>query len=250
MIVRLISALKCSLMAGVIALTAVNSAGAADITVATDTAFVPFEFKQDGAYVGFDIDIIDEITNRLGITYELRPIDFNGIIPALQTNNVDMAVAGMTIKAEREKAIDFSHPYYDTSVLMMVRSETDDINVPEDMEGKIVAVKTGTTSVDIAKKFGAGEIRQFPNIDGAYLEVQSGNAHVTLYDAPNILYYLRTAGGGEMKTVGPEMEAQTYGMAFPTGSELREKVNIALLEMMEDGTYAEIYRKWFGKDPS
>lgn len=248
--IRLIDTLKAGFAAGVLAAGIVGSAIAADITVATDTAFVPFEFKKDGKYVGFDIDIIDELTKRMGITYELKPMDFNGIIPALQTNNIDMAVAGMTMKAEREKAIDFSHPYYNTSVLMMVRSETDDINAPEDMKGKVVAVKTGTTSVDIAKKFGAGEIKQFPNIDGAYLEVRSGNADVTLYDAPNILYYIKTAGDGEMKSVGPEMEAQTYGMAFPTGSELREKINVALLEMMEDGTYAKIYREWFGKDPS
>ena len=250
MLKTLLSRSRTALAAAALSATMIGGAAAADITVATDTAFVPFEFKKDGKYVGFDIDLIDALTKRIGITYELKPMDFNGIIPALQTGNIDMAIAGMTIKAEREKAIDFSHPYYNTSVLMMVRSETDDINAPEDMKGKTVAVKTGTTSVDIAKKFGAGEIKQFPNIDGAYLEVRTGNADVTLYDAPNILYYIKTAGGDAMKAVGPEMEAQTYGMAFPAGSELREKFNIALLEIIEDGTYAKIYKKWFGKDPS
>lgn len=225
-------------------------ARAADLVVATDTAFVPFEFQENGKYVGFDIDILDALTKRVGVTYELRPMDFNGIIPALQTGSIDMAVAGMTIKSERMKVVDFSYPYYDTSVRMMVSSKNTTINAAEDMKGKVVAVKTGTTSVQIAQKYGAAEVKQFPNIDGAYLEVRAGRADVAIYDAPNVLYYIKTAGNGEVKAVGPAMEAQTYGMAYPIDSKWRKKFDIALLQMIETGEYATIYEKWFGKKPN
>jgi len=75
------------------------------ITIGTDTSFVPFEFlNQDtGEYEGFDIDLVKAIAEKIGIEYELKPMDFNGLIPALQTGNLDMAIAGMTITDERKK---------------------------------------------------------------------------------------------------------------------------------------------------
>src|SRR5690606_17450250 len=93
----------------VLSATALTQASrAADLVVATDTAFVPFEFKEGDKYVGFDIDMWDEIAKEIDVTYELQPMDFNGIIPALQTKQVDVALAGITIKDERKKVIDFS----------------------------------------------------------------------------------------------------------------------------------------------
>src|SRR5690606_3381529 len=77
-----------------------------DLVVATDTAFVPFEFKEGDKYVGFDIDLWDAIAKEIGVTYTLQPMDFNGIIPALQTKQVDVALAGITIKEERQKGIE------------------------------------------------------------------------------------------------------------------------------------------------
>ena len=73
------------------------SVSAKPLVVAVDTAFVPFEFKQGDKYVGFDIDMWDTIAGDLGIEYKLQPMDFSGILPALQTNNVDAALAGITI---------------------------------------------------------------------------------------------------------------------------------------------------------
>src|SRR5690606_1383678 len=118
---------------------------AADLVVATDTAFVPFEFKEGDKYVGFDIDLWDAIATEIGVTYTLQPMDFNGIIPALQTKQVDVALAGITIKEERQKVIDFSDGYYDSGFLLMVPVDSD-IKGAEDLKGKILAVKTGTSA--------------------------------------------------------------------------------------------------------
>ncbi len=71
--------------------------------VATDTAFVPFEFKQGDKYVGFDVDLWAAIAKELKLDYTLKPMDFSGIIPALQTKNIDLALAGITITDERKK---------------------------------------------------------------------------------------------------------------------------------------------------
>src|SRR3546814_11385054 len=97
------------------ALPAGNAAAQAkELLVATDTAFVPFEFKQDGKYTGFDIELWDAIAKEAGFKYSLRPMDFNGIIPGLQTRNIDVALAGITIRDDRKKVIDFSDPYYES----------------------------------------------------------------------------------------------------------------------------------------
>lgn len=117
--------LKASLAVMALVTTSSSFAAGKELLVATDTAFVPFEFKQGNEYVGFDIDLWAAIAKEMGVTYQLKPMDFNGIIPALQTRNVDVALAGITIKEERKQAIDFSDGYYDSGFLLMVKSDND-----------------------------------------------------------------------------------------------------------------------------
>jgi glutamine transport system substrate-binding protein len=220
-----------------------------DLIVATDTAFVPFEFKEGDKYVGFDIDMWDAIAKEIGVSYKLQPMDFNGIIPALQTKQVDVALAGITIKDERKKVIDFSDGYYDSGFLLMVPADSA-VKSADDLKGKVLAVKTGTSATDYAKEhFKETELRQFPNIDNAYLELQTGRVDAAMHDTPNVLYYVATAGGGKVKAVGEQMMAHEYGIGFPKGSDLVAKVNAALANMKKDGRYNEIYKKWFGAEP-
>ncbi|NKI73274.1 glutamine ABC transporter substrate-binding protein GlnH [Dickeya sp. CFBP 2040] len=245
------SLFKTSLAALALAFSLSGQAAEKPLTVATDTAFVPFEFKQGDKYVGFDIDLWDAIAKQLNLSYTLKPMDFSGIIPALQTRNVDLALAGITITEERKRAIDFSDGYYNSGLLVMVRADNQDIKGEQDLNGKVVAVKSGTGSVDYAKaNLKTRELRQFPNIDNAYLELGTNRADAVLHDTPNILYFIKTAGNGKFKAVGDSIKAQQYGIAFPKGSDdLRNKVNGALKTLRDNGTYATLYKKWFGTDP-
>ncbi|MEG2828637.1 MAG: glutamine ABC transporter substrate-binding protein [Edwardsiella sp. (in: enterobacteria)] len=222
--------LKASVAALALAFAVSAQAAEKPLIVATDTAFVPFEFKKGDKYVGFDIDLWDAIAKQLHLSYTLKPMDFSGIIPALQTRNVDLALAGISITEERKKAIDFSDGYYNSGLMVMV---------------------SGTAGVDYAKAHvKSKDLRQFPNIDNAYLELATGRADAVLHDTPNILYFIKTAGNGQFKAVGDSLEAQAYGIAFPKGSDaLREQVNGALKTLKANGTYAAIYKKWFGVEP-
>ncbi len=220
------------------------------LRVGVDTAFVPFEFKgKDGKYTGFDVDLWAAIAKRVDVEYELVPMDFNGLIPGLTTGNLDVVLAAIFIKSSREKAIDFSHPYFRAGLKVMVRKDNTDINGPADLKGKVVAVKTGTATVDYVKTLGAKKLTQFPNIDQAYMEVATGGADAAMHDTPNVLYYIKTAGQGRVKAVGADVKAAFYGIGFQQGSPLRDKVNVALLEMQEDGEYDKLYIKWFGSAP-
>lgn len=245
------SVFKLSLAALALTFAVSSTAAEKKLVVATDTAFVPFEFKQDGKYVGFDIDLWDAIAKQLNLSYSLKPMDFSGIIPALQTRNVDLALAGITITDERKKAIDFSDGYYKSGLMVMVKANNDAVKGINDLNGKVVAVKSGTGSVDYVKThIKTKDLRQFPNIDNAYMELGTNRADAVLHDTPNILYFINTAGRGQFKAVGDSLEAQQYGIALPKGSdELREKINGALKTLRDNGTYNTIYKKWFGSEP-
>ncbi len=226
-----------------------QTARADTLLVAVDTAFVPFEFKQGDKYVGFDIDLWDAVAKELKLDYKLQPMDFNGILPALQTKNVDVALAGITIKDERKKAIDFSDGYYDSGFMLMVPAGSP-IKGAADLKGKSLAVKTGTSAADYAKaNFAGTDLKQFPNIDNAYLELQTGRVDAAMHDTPNVLYFIATAGKGKVKAVGTQMMAHQYGIGFPKGSPLVAQVNGALAKIKADGRYAAIYKKWFGTEP-
>ncbi|WP_034388326.1 glutamine ABC transporter substrate-binding protein GlnH [Comamonas composti] len=219
------------------------------LIVATDTAFVPFEFKQGDKYVGFDIDLWDAIAKQLGLSYKLQPMDFNGILSALQTRNVDLALAGITIKEERKKVIDFSDGYYDSGFMLLV-PKSSGIRSAADLRGKSLAIKTGTSSADYAKTHFTGtQLRQFPNIDNAYLELMTGRVDAAMHDTPNVLYFANTAGKDKVQVVGEQMQAHQYGIGFPKGSPLVPRVNQALAGLKADGRYAAIYKKWFGTEP-
>ena len=221
------------------------------LTVATDTAFVPFEFKgKDGKYTGFDIELWEAIAAEAGFKYQLRPMDFNGIIPGLQTGNIDAALAGITIRDDRKKVIDFSDPYYESGLAILVATNNDAIKSAKDLEGKTVAVKIGTATVDYLKEnVPNAKLKLFPNIDNAFLELATQRVNAVVHDTPNLQYFAQTAGKGRVKVVGSLKSGDFYGIGFPKGSELTPKVNAALAPLKADGRYDSIYEKWFGDAP-
>lgn len=231
------------------ALPAGNAAAQAkELLVATDTAFVPFEFKQNGKYTGFDIELWDAIAKQAGLKYSLRPMDFNGIIPGLQTRNIDVALAGITIRDDRKKVIDFSDPYYESGLAILVGKDNNTIKTAKDLDGKMVAVKIGTATVDYLKaNVPNAKLKLFPNIDNAFLELATGRVDAVVHDTPNLQYFAKTGGQGRVKVVGSLKSGDFYGIAFPKGSDLVPTVNKALKALQDNGQYDALYTKWFGQ---
>ncbi|SMC22006.1 glutamine transport system substrate-binding protein [Desulfacinum hydrothermale DSM 13146] len=229
-----------------------GTAHAGKLTVATDTNFPPFEFKdpKTGVHTGFDVELWAAIAKEIGVEYDLQPMDFNGIIPGLQSGQLDVGIAGITIKPERAKVVDFSDPYYNAGLLILVRADNKDIQKVEDLKGKIVATKLGTTSEDFVKKNAqAKEVKLYPNNDAMFMELLSGGADAVVFDSPVIADFMNKRGKGLVKVVGPLYMGQSYGIAFPKGSPLVPKVNEALKKLKENGTYRDLYLKWFKTEP-
>lgn len=219
--------------------------------VASDTSFVPFAFEEDGEYVGFDMDIINTLADRVGFEIDLETTNFDGIIPGLQTGSFDIAIAGIGITEERAEVIDYTSPYYMSGLRMAVPIDNDEIENVEDLEGRTIATRLGSTSAAfIEENIEGATANTYEQLDQAYLSVEGGGSDAILYDAPNVEYYVETAGADSLKVTGDLFEAENYGIAVSKGNEdLVEALNDALAEIIDDGTYAEIHSEWFGSEP-
>ncbi|RKQ33904.1 glutamine ABC transporter substrate-binding protein [Oceanobacillus halophilus] len=221
-------------------------------TVVSDTSFVPFEFQdENGEYTGFDIELIKAISEEAGFEIELETTNFDGIIPGLQTGQFDIAIAGISITEERKQVIDYSDPYYESGLHIGVAADNDEIQGLEDLEGKTVATRLGSTSSAFIKEnIESATPNEYEQLDQAYLAVENGSADAILYDAPNVSYYIKTAGEGKLKVVGDLYQAENYGIAITKGKEeLVTAINDALASLKENGKYDEIYEEWFGSKP-
>ncbi|EON93058.1 glutamine ABC transporter, periplasmic glutamine-binding protein [Marinobacter lipolyticus SM19] len=232
---------------------AAGTVSAETLKVVTDPSFVPFEMmdQETGEMIGFDMEIIREVADRAGFEIDLNTMDFNGIIPALQTGNVDIAIAGITITEERQQIVDFSDPYYDSGLRILVREDNDSVEAMEDLNGQKIGTKIGSTSYDyLTRTLDQNDgVTPYPGSSDMYMALMSRAVDAVFYDAPNVGYFASTKGKGKVKTVGPLYEGQQYGIALKKGSEWLDEVNAALASIKEDGTYKEIYEKWFGPMP-
>ena len=124
------------------------------LRVGTNADFAPFEFQSaDGKeYEGFDMDLARAVAEEMGMTADIQNINFDGLIPALVSKNIDIAISGMTINDERKKNVLFSEPYYQSGLTIVVKKDNKDINGFKDLSGKTVAVQIGTTSAKEVKK--------------------------------------------------------------------------------------------------
>ncbi|MGM8212146.1 transporter substrate-binding domain-containing protein [Virgibacillus sp. W0430] len=221
-------------------------------TVATDNAYVPFEYldEESGELVGFDIDLITALAEEAGIEIEIETLEFSGIVAGLGSGKFDIGIAGMTITEERKESIDFTQPYYEAGLILAVNEENvDEIKSIDDVDGKVVATRVGSTSEEYLKENTDAKPEAFPEIVEAYQNVLAGRADAVLYDLPNVQYYSEKEAGGKLITVGEKLTGEDYGIGFPKGSEIRDKIDEALTTLKENGTYDDIYEKWFGDRP-
>ncbi|MBM7854996.1 lysine-arginine-ornithine-binding protein [Desulfohalotomaculum tongense] len=229
-----------------------DSANEANVLkVGTDVAFPPFEFEENGKYTGFDIDLIHAIAEEAGYKVDLQPMQFSGLIPALQAGNVDVGIAGITITDERKEQVNFTEPYIDAGQIIAVRADEEEIKSVDDLKGKVLGAKIGTTGAKMAEELKQDgklkEIKLYDNNPESYLDLESGNVDAVIVDKPVVDRYIATKGKGKIKTVGELLTGEKFGIAVPKGNEkLLKELNDALATLKENGTYDQIFEKWFG----
>jgi len=230
--------------------TASPTAEATVLTVATEPAFPPFESQAaDGTLEGFDIDLMNAIGEAAGFTVEFESLPFDGIIPALQSGTVDAAISGMTITAERAQTVDFSRPYFKAGLAIAVQNANTDVTSLESLENKRIAVQIGTTGADQANQIPGAQVRTFDSAPLALQELVNGNVDAVINDAPVTLYAIKSGNLDSLKVVGELLTEEYYGIPIPKDSPNLERINQGLSTILSNGTYAEIYQKWFGTAP-
>ncbi len=230
--------------------TAQTSGTASNIVVGADTTFPPFETENGGKVTGFDIDMIEAIAKAEDMTVALRTMPFNGIIPSLQAGSIDAAVAGITIKTDRMKNVDFSDAYYKSGLSILVKADSG-ITGFDDLTGHVIATKKATSSVDYLTGHGfpSDHVKQFQNIDSAYQALMSGGADAVLFDNPVNVNFKTSESG--VKIVGPLLTGEYYGIAISKDKpDLAAKINDGLAKIKASGAYDQLFTKYFGGDMS
>ena len=217
----------------------------------SDTAYPPFEFIEDGEVLGFDVDLVEAIADRLGLDYEFKTYNFDALIVGLQSGTeFDMIASAMTITEERAQQVDFSDPYIDSNQSLTVREDSD-IETLADLSGLNIGVQSGTTGEEYARNNAPADatVVPFENILQAMQALQAGEVDGVVNDLP-ISADIVLDETRELKIVEELITEEQYGFAFNQDNPgLRDAVNDALAEVKADGTYDDIYRKWFGETP-
>lgn len=220
--------------------------------IATDTVFRPFEYKDDnGDFVGIDMDILAAIAEDQGFKYELQILGWDASIAACQSGQADGMIAGASITEERKSSgWIFSDGYYDANQCLAV-AEDSDIKGFEDLNGKAVAVKTGTMSADYAEslkdEYGF-TVTYFEDSPTMYQAVVGGQVAGAMDDAPIMAASIKD-GNLAMKLL-PETgnDPASYGFAIfnKDNQELIDKFNAGLKNIKANGKYDEIVKKYLG----
>ena len=222
------------------------------LKVGTEPTFAPFEFQEKDSkeFAGFDMDLARALGKKMGMKVEIQNMGFDALIPALNSGNIDMAAAGMSITDERKKAVSFSDPYYTSGLTIVVTKDNNEIKSLKDLEGKQLAVQIGSTGADKAAKVAGAKVTSFNTNAEVFLELENKGVDAVIIDKPVAAYYMTKEGKDKDKMVGETMDAESYGFAFKKDSKLAADVNKALAELKKDGEYDKIYTKWFGKAPA
>jgi ABC-type amino acid transport substrate-binding protein len=218
------------------------------LTVGSDIPYPPFEFGREPDYEGFDVDILNEIGKRLELDVRFRKTPFDPIFRNLAQDRFDLVASAATITPERQRTVDFSVPYFPADQSLMIKKGSD-IKTTDDLAGKVVGAQLGTTGADYAKdKTEAETVRTYDLIDDAFKALQAGQIEAVLNDFPVSKYAERSKP--DLQVVQTIPTGEEYGIGVSKSNpELRRAVNDALNEMKDDGTYTEIYKKWFEEDP-
>ena len=232
-------------------LTLTGMAMAETLKMGTNASFPPYEFYDDesGEIVGIDAEVAAAICEKLGYELEIVDMDFDAIIPAVTTGKIDFGMAGMTVTEERMQSVDFTTSYATGIQVVIVKEDSEIVSVDDlfaEGANHKIGVQQGTTgdlycSWDIEDE-GLGSVERFKNGTDAVLALTSGKVDCVVIDNEPAKNYIAANEG--LKILDTEYAVEDYAIALAKDSELTEKINAALEELIADGTVQAIIDKY------
>lgn len=206
-----------------------------------------------GNWVGWEIEMIDAVCTAAGLDCVLTPVAWDGIIPSLSSQQIDVIMASMSITEERMQTIDFSDAYYRTPAVIVADKSLDLEPTPEGLAGKILGVQAATTHQSYAQAYFEGdtEIRVYQTQDEANQDLVAGRIDATQADSIAMADFVDSDAGACCEVKGPvAMDEAILGQGVGAGlrkgdDELREALNAGIAQVLADGTHAEITARYF-----
>ena len=213
------------------------------LTMATSADFPPYEYYENDEIVGIDIDIMNAVCEIIGMELEPQDMSFDSVIGAAQTGKTDIAMSGITITEDRKNMVDFTIPYTSTaqSIIVVAGGE---ISAKADLEGKKIGVQINTTGdTQVTEEFGDDAVDRFQNGALAVESLKNGKVDCVVIDG-EVAKALVDANEG-LEIIADAYSIEEYAIALKKGNtELLDKINAALEQLLEDGTIDTIMDKY------
>ncbi len=219
-------------------------------TVGFDAEYPPYGYMaEDGSYVGFDLDLAQEVCDRNGWELVKQPVDWNSKDMELNSGSIDCIWNGFTMTG-REDKYTFSDPYVDNSIVFVVLADSD-IQTKDDLAGKVVVTQADSSALaaltseedneeNLALAASFASLEQVADYNTAFMELESGVVDAIAVDI-GVAQYQLTSRGDTFRKLDEPLSTEQYAIGFKLGNtELRDKVQATLDEMVADGTFDEI----------
>ena len=237
---------------GLAAILGVNAqAQNKELTVGSSATYRPFAYESPTKeIVGYDVDIIKAVAEKAGLQIKIINTPWTGIFAALNNGDVDLVISGVTINDKRKQSYDFTMPYFEARQLIAVNKDST-VKSLKDLAGKKVGVVTGSTADDTtSKEFGKTnpDIKRFESTPVVISELANGGIDAAIGD--NGVVAFRIQEHKQLKVVNdPSFPKEFFGIVVKQGNKaLLDKLNAGLTKVKADGSYAQIYKKWFQGD--
>ena len=228
------------------------------ITVGFDNTFVPMGFEEkNGDYAGFDIELAQYVSKKLGITVHFQPIDWDMKETELQNGTIDAIWNGYSATDERREKVAFTIPYMQNTQILVVK-KTSGIHSVEDMTGKVLGAQNGSSGMldfeenpEVLKnRVKGGDADQYQSVNEAIIDLKNDRIDALLIDRVYADYYLTTEGiADEYDTIPSGFESESFAVGVrPADKKLLESLNQAFKELYQEGIFQQISQKWFGED--
>ncbi len=219
-----------------------------NIKIATESSYKPFSYTDaDGKLIGYEIELVDALCAQMKAECEVISQDWDGLIPGLNAQKFDAAIAGMSITPERKEVVDFSDPYFHSGIIL-IGKKGDDISI-DSLKGQPIASQRSTVASQyLQDEHADADIKLYDTQDNAYLDLTSGRARAMMSDKVTGIDWLKTDAGKDYEVKGDEISTNddAMGIAFRKGDPLVAKFNAALAELKDNGTYDQITGSYFG----
>jgi polar amino acid transport system substrate-binding protein len=219
------------------------------LKVGSDTTYPPMETVDEatGQIVGFDVDVMNAICERINCKAEFVTTAWDGIFAALQQGQFDMVVSGVSITEERDKEMDFSDPYIVVSQAVLVRVADKALTIEDFKKGRKLGAQTATTNAQLGEELvGRENLNLYDTFAAAVAALKNGDVDGVIIDGTSAVAYEQEFAG-ELIVGITGLQSDPLGLVFREGDPLRDAFNEGLKAIKDDGTLDKLVGKYWGK---